>query len=125
MINVQSVYFNLQNCFGALDGTYIKVNVPTVDRPTFKTRSAADSWILRDALARENGLQVLNGYYYLCDAGYPNVEGFRGPYRGQQYHLQEWRGSGNASTNAKEYFNIKHSSTRNVIERAFNVLKGR
>ena len=32
---------------------------------------------------------------------------------------------GNASTTAKEYFNMKHSSTRNVIERAFGVLKGR
>ncbi|KAL0556206.1 hypothetical protein IC582_004716 [Cucumis melo] len=74
----QRVYFNLQNCLGALDGTYIKVNVPAGDRPTFRTRkgeiatnvlgvcdtkgdfvyvlagwegSAADSRILRDALS--------------------------------------------------------------------------
>ncbi|KAA0066980.1 retrotransposon protein [Cucumis melo var. makuwa] len=47
------------------------------------------------------------------------------PDRGQRYHLQEWRGAGNAPTNAKEYFNMKHSSARNVIERAFDVLKGR
>ncbi|KAA0062170.1 retrotransposon protein [Cucumis melo var. makuwa] len=26
-----------ENCFGALDETYIKVNVPAVDRPTFRT----------------------------------------------------------------------------------------
>ncbi|KAA0063791.1 retrotransposon protein [Cucumis melo var. makuwa] len=72
------------NCLGALDGMYIKVNVPAGDRPTFRTRkgeiatnvlgvcdtkgdfvyvlagwegSAADSQILRDALSRENGLQ--------------------------------------------------------------------
>ncbi|KAL0544437.1 hypothetical protein IC582_019552 [Cucumis melo] len=140
------------NCLGALDGTYIKVNVPAGDRPTFRTRkgeiatnvlgvcdtkgdfvyvlagwegSAADSRILRDAISRQNGLQVPKGYYYLCDAGYPNAEGFLAPYRGQRYHLQEWRGAANAPTNAKEYFNMKHSSARNVIERAFGVLKGR
>ncbi|KAA0062787.1 retrotransposon protein [Cucumis melo var. makuwa] len=126
------------------DGTYIKVNVPAGDRPTFRTRkreiatnvmgvcdtkgdfvyvlagwegSAADSQIPRDALSRENGLQVLKGY--------PNEEGFLTPYKGQRYHLQEWRGAANAPTNAKEYFNMKHSSTRNVIEHAFGVLKGR
>ncbi|KAL4032663.1 hypothetical protein IC575_005744 [Cucumis melo] len=76
------------NCLGALDGTYIKVNVPAGDRPTFRTRkgeiatnvlgvcdtkgdfvyvlagwegSAADSRILRDAISRENGLQVPKG----------------------------------------------------------------
>ncbi|KAL4022707.1 hypothetical protein IC575_016451 [Cucumis melo] len=135
----QRVYLNLQNCLGALDGTYIKVNVPAGDRPIFKTRkgeiatnvlgvcdtkgdfvyvlagwegSAADSRILRDALSRENGLQVPK-------------EGFLAPYRGQRYHLQEWRGAANAPTNVKEYFNMKHSSARNVIERAFGVLKGR
>ncbi|KAL4035952.1 hypothetical protein IC575_004666 [Cucumis melo] len=42
-----------------------------------------------------------------------------------RYHLQEWRGARNAPTNAKEYFNMKHSSARNVIEHAFGVLKGR
>ncbi|KAL0541277.1 hypothetical protein IC582_021319 [Cucumis melo] len=132
------------NCIDALDRMYIKVNVPATDRPTFRTLkgeiatnvlglcdtkrdfvyvlagwkgSATDSQILRDALAQENGLQVPKGY--------PNTEGFLGPYRGQWYHLQEWCGVGNAPTNANEYFNMKHSSARNVIERAFGVLKGR
>ncbi|XP_050942585.1 uncharacterized protein LOC127150001 [Cucumis melo] len=76
-----------ENCLGALDGTYIKVNVPA--------RSAADSRILRDALSRPNRLKVPKGYYYLVDAGYPNAEGFLAPYRGQRYHLQEWRGPEN------------------------------
>ncbi|KAA0042481.1 putative nuclease HARBI1 [Cucumis melo var. makuwa] len=49
-------------------------------------------------------------------SGYPNAEGFLASYRGQRYHLQECRGVGNALTNAKVYFNMKHSSTRNVIE---------
>ena len=68
----------MQNCLGALDETYIKVNVPATDRPTFRMRkgniatnvlgvcdvkadfiyvlaswkgSTADSRILQDALA--------------------------------------------------------------------------
>ncbi|KAA0055949.1 retrotransposon protein [Cucumis melo var. makuwa] len=141
-----------ENCLGALDGMYIKVNVLAAYRPTFRTRKgeiatnvlgvcntkgdfvyvlvgwegfAADSRILRDAFARENGLQVPKGYYYLCDAGYPNAKKFLGTYRGQRYHLQEWRSVGHAPTNAKEYFNMKHSSARNVIERPFGVFKGR
>ncbi|KAA0059934.1 retrotransposon protein [Cucumis melo var. makuwa] len=61
----------------------------------------------------------------MCDTGYPKAEGFLGPYRGQRYHLQEWRSAGNAPTNTKEYFNMKHSSARNVIEHTFGVLKGR
>ncbi|XP_008455792.1 protein ALP1-like [Cucumis melo] len=141
-----------ENCLGALDGTYIKVNVSATDRPRYRTRkgevatnvlgacdtkgdfvfvlfgwegSAADSRILRDAISRHNGLKVPKGYYYLCDAGYPNAEGFLAPYRGERYHLSEWRGESNAPTTAREFFNMKHSSARNVIERAFGLLKGR
>ncbi|KAL0539423.1 hypothetical protein IC582_023635 [Cucumis melo] len=141
-----------ENCLGALDGTYIKVNVPASDRARYRTRkgevatnvlgvcdtkgdfvyvlagwegSVADSRILRDALSRPNRLKVPKGYYYLVDAGYPNAEGFLAPYRGQRYHLQEWRGPENAPSTSKEFFNMKHSSARNVIERAFGVLKGR
>ncbi|KAJ9564626.1 hypothetical protein OSB04_000592 [Centaurea solstitialis] len=90
------------SCLGALDGTYVKVKVPAVDRKPYRTRkgeictnvlgvctrdllftyelagwegSAADSRVLRDA--------------YLCDAGYTNGEGFLTPYRGQRYHLND------------------------------------
>ncbi|KAG6470236.1 hypothetical protein ZIOFF_071298 [Zingiber officinale] len=53
--------------------------------------SAADSRVLRDAITRKNGLKVPHGYYYLVDAGYTNCEGFLAPYRGQRYHLNEWK----------------------------------
>lgn len=62
------------------------------------------------------------GYYYLADAGYPNGEGFLAPYRGQRYHLNDWR-EGHQPTSAEEYFNMRHSSARNVIERCFGLLK--
>ena len=68
---------------------------------------------------------VLIDYYYLVDDGYLNAEGFLAPYRGQCYHLQDWHGAENAPSILKEFFNMKHSSARNVIERAFGVLKSR
>ncbi|TXG53527.1 hypothetical protein EZV62_018783 [Acer yangbiense] len=90
-----------KNCLGALDGTYIKVHVPEVDKPRFRSRK---------------------GCYYLMDGGYTNGEGFLAPYRGTRYYLSEWR-DGYTPVNHEEYFNMKHSSARNVIERCFGLLK--
>nr|XP_048326716.1 protein ALP1-like [Ziziphus jujuba var. spinosa] len=74
-----------KNCLGALDGTYIKVKVPEIDKPRYRTRngeiatnvlgvcnpnmefifvlpgwegSASDSRVLRNAISRPNGLKV-------------------------------------------------------------------
>ncbi|XP_008779183.2 uncharacterized protein LOC103698914 [Phoenix dactylifera] len=132
-----------KNFLGALDGTYIKVNLEEVDKPRYRSHkgeiatnvlgvctrdmqfiyvlpgwegSPTDSRVLRDAILRRNGLKVPQGYYYLCDAGYANAEGFLAPYRGQRYHLNEWRQS-QQPTNAHEFFNMKHSRAKNVIER--------
>ncbi|XP_061370576.1 protein ALP1-like [Gastrolobium bilobum] len=139
-----------KNCLGALDGTHIKVNPLQANKPRYRTRkgdiatnvlgvcsqdgqfifvlpgwegSAADSRVLRDAISRPHGLRVPKGYYYLCDAGYMNGEGFLTPYRGQRYHLTEWR-QGPQPRTPQEFFNMKHSSARNVIERCFGMLKG-
>ncbi|KAK9277652.1 hypothetical protein L1049_007198 [Liquidambar formosana] len=53
------------------------------------------------------------------------MHGFLSPYRGERYHLQEYRGRRHQPTNAKDLFNYRHSSLRNVIERCFEVLKKR
>ncbi|TYK07333.1 putative nuclease HARBI1 [Cucumis melo var. makuwa] len=66
------------NFLGALDGTHIKLNVSMSDRPRWEGY-AFDSRVLRDAVSRPTGLKVPKGYYYLCDAGYPNAEGFLAP----------------------------------------------
>ncbi|GJT22796.1 ALP1-like protein [Tanacetum coccineum] len=136
---------------GALDGTYIKCLVPLEEKPRYRTRkgeiatnvlgvcspdmqfifvlpgwegSAADGRVLRDALDRPNGLKVPRPCYYLVDAGYTNGEGFLAPFRGQRYHLNDWR-DGHQPTTPKELYNMKHSSARNVIERCFGILKAR
>ena len=57
------------------------------------------------------------------DAGYTNGPGFLAPYQGTRYHLNEW--TGNNPETYKELFNLRHSVARNVIERAFGLLKKR
>ena len=59
----------------------------------------------------------------MVDSGYCNANGFLAPYRGQRYHLKEF--GGHRPNTAEEYFNMKHSKPRNVIERCFGLLKGR
>ena len=87
--------------------------------------SATDSRVLRDAVTRNNGFKVPLGNYYLADAGYVNGNGFLAPYRGTTYHLREWEHIGHTPTNKEEYFNMKHSQARNIIERCFGILKKR
>ncbi|XVE61496.1 hypothetical protein DITRI_Ditri06bG0045000 [Diplodiscus trichospermus] len=130
-----------KGCVGTLDGTFINVHVPVGDRPRYRNRkgeidvnvlgactrniqfiyvlpswegSAADGRVLRDAIRRQNGLQVR----------YTNSEEFLAPFRGQRYHLNDWR-SGYQPTTVEEIFNKAHVSARNVIERCFGVLKQR
>ncbi|PPD69821.1 hypothetical protein GOBAR_DD33299 [Gossypium barbadense] len=127
-----------KNCLGALDGTHIKIRVPTVDKPRYRTQkgdiatnmlgvctpemkfvyvlpgwegSVADGRVLRDAISRRHGLKVPHGFYYLVDAGYTNCEGFLAPFRGQRYHLNEWR-QGYQPSSPQEFFNMKHASAR-------------
>ncbi|KAL0413824.1 UNVERIFIED_CONTAM: hypothetical protein Sradi_1584100 [Sesamum radiatum] len=141
-----------KECLGALDGTHIKVRVPTSEKGRYRTRkgdivvnvlgvcdksmkfiyvltgwegSAADSRVLRDAVNRPNGLRVPIGNYYLCDNGYTNGDGFLTPYRGVRYHLKEWEHGASSPQNPEELFNLRHSSARNVIERTFGLLKAR
>lgn len=102
--------------------------------------------MLRDALSRDKGLRVPKGTfsklfhfinecnifsfqilcnYYLCDNGYANCDGFLTPYKGVRYHLKEWGTTTEAPKNPQEIFNMRHTRARNVIERAFAVLKMR
>ncbi|KAG6500566.1 hypothetical protein ZIOFF_040414 [Zingiber officinale] len=85
--------------------------------------SAHDGRVLRDAMIRSDGLKVPQGCYYLVDSGYCIADEFLAPFRGQRYHLNEFHGHRPHTT--EEYFNMKHSKVRNVIERCFGLLKGR
>ncbi|KAL4582191.1 hypothetical protein LXL04_006733 [Taraxacum kok-saghyz] len=69
--------------------------------------------------------------YYVVDAGYPNTRGYLAPYKGAtiRYHLPDFQRTQTpalrAPSGAKETFNFRHSSLRNIIERTFGVWKAR
>ncbi|TVU19789.1 hypothetical protein EJB05_35960, partial [Eragrostis curvula] len=139
-----------KDCIGAIDGTHILARVPLRMQAAFRGRkhqptqnvmaavnwdlmftyvlagwegSAHDAHILVDALERDDGLRVPAGNL-IVDAGYACRPGFLPPFRGVRYHLSEYT-SRNNPTNARELFNLRHSSLRVHVERAFGALKGR
>ncbi|KAL8497604.1 hypothetical protein ACS0TY_021078 [Phlomoides rotata] len=63
------------------------------------------------------------GKYYLCDNEYTNSPGFLSPYRSVRYHLSEWAPQSMWSQTYQEHFNMHHTRARNVIERAFDIIK--
>uniref|UniRef100_A0A2N9GSH5 DDE Tnp4 domain-containing protein n=1 Tax=Fagus sylvatica TaxID=28930 RepID=A0A2N9GSH5_FAGSY len=148
--NNRRFYPYFKDCIGVIDGTHIRASVPIEIQGRFRGRkdgttqnvlaaitfdlkfcyvlagwegSAHDSRVLDDALHRSNGLKIPEGKYYLGDAGYGNRIGILSPYRKVRYHLQEF--SDHPPENARELFNLRHSSLRTTIERGFGVLKKR
>ncbi|WVZ79750.1 hypothetical protein U9M48_027293, partial [Paspalum notatum var. saurae] len=63
-----------------------------------------------------------NWKYYNVDARYPNCRGYLAPYKGERYHVPDWR-RGHAPSGEQEMFNHSHSSIRNAVEHAFGVWK--
>ncbi|GMI70700.1 hypothetical protein HRI_000739300 [Hibiscus trionum] len=148
LLRVLETRYNLQ---GAIDGTHIHVilppneQIPYIGRKGVPTQNVMavcdfnmcftfvvagwegtthDTRIFLDAI-RDSRLKFPhppNGKYYLVDFGYPQMKGFLGPYRGQRYHLPDFR-RGRHVSGKEEIFNHSHSSLRSVIERTFGVLK--
>ena len=114
--------------------------------------SAHDARILADALEKDDVLRVpqgisiwLNlpaivlyvlvqssnfsplsfclGKFFLVDVEYAVRPRFLPPYRGTRYHLREY--GVRSPQNPRELFNLRHSSLRVTVERAFGALKNR
>uniref|UniRef100_A0A6N2MWC7 Uncharacterized protein n=1 Tax=Salix viminalis TaxID=40686 RepID=A0A6N2MWC7_SALVM len=144
---------HFKNCIGAIDGTHVratispKLQIPFIGRKGEPTQnimaacsfdmqftfvwarwegSAHDTRIFLEAIDSTSikFSKPPEGKYYLVDAGYPNEYGYLGPYRGERYHLEDFRRLGEPS-GRREVFNRAHSSLRNVIEWTFGVWKQR
>ncbi|XP_062080978.1 uncharacterized protein LOC133785779 [Humulus lupulus] len=121
---------HFKNCIGAIDGVHVNAIIPPEDQVPFVGRkgiptqnvmaicnfdmqfiyayagwegSAHDTRIfyttLRDSTS--NFPKPPQGKYYLVDAGYPQITGFLGPYKGQRYHLPQFQ-RGSKPTGYKE-----------------------
>ncbi|KAL4556017.1 hypothetical protein LXL04_038652 [Taraxacum kok-saghyz] len=95
--------------------------------------TAHDTRIFNEALERSelHFPRPMGEKYYVVDAGYPNTRGYLAPYKGAtiRYHLPDFQRANTpalrAPSGAKETFNFRHSSLRNIIERTFGVWKAR
>ncbi|KAL6522025.1 hypothetical protein OROMI_031902 [Orobanche minor] len=138
---------------GALDGTLVHAIVPIGQQARYRGRGrgecyqnilgiydfnmiftfvwagwegvAHDSRILAEvALDPDFGFPIPPpNKYYLCDAAYTNTRGYLTPYRNPRYWLADFRRQ--RALSKEEKFNHAHARLRNVIERAYDVLKAR
>ncbi|KAK1610468.1 hypothetical protein QYE76_034141 [Lolium multiflorum] len=140
-----------EDCIGAIDGTHVTTKVLRSMSATFRGRkhytrqnvlsavdfdmrftdvlagwegSAHDASILADNLSRPDGLQTPEGKLYLGDARYACRPDILPPFKKTRYRLNEFS-LRHRPQNAKELFNLRHSSLRVTIERAFAALKNR
>ncbi|KAK3198700.1 hypothetical protein Dsin_022115 [Dipteronia sinensis] len=136
----------IKKCIGAIDGTHVAAWPPARKQTSYCGRKvvisqnvmcacnfdkmftfvytgwediANDSRVFVDVLRREEN------QFPFPNEGYSNMSGFLAPYRGERYHLRDYRGSTRAPRGPTELFTYIHSSLRNVIERYFSVLKAR
>ncbi|KAI8571012.1 hypothetical protein RHMOL_Rhmol01G0083500 [Rhododendron molle] len=143
-----------KDCIGAIDGTHIDAKVPAREQIPYRGRHKTTSqnvmaacsfdmrftYVLSGWEGTANDSRVLFecandptmefpmaplGKYYVVDSGYQNMPGFLTPYKGERYHLSLFRGRRRLPTKEEEWFNYRHSSLRNVIERCFGALKAR
>nr|XP_020187954.1 protein ALP1-like [Aegilops tauschii subsp. strangulata] len=144
-------YPYFKDCIGAIDGTHVTARVPRSQSAAYRGRkhytsqnvlaavdfdlrftyvlagwegSAHDANILTDSMSRPDGINIPDGKFYLGDAGYACRPGILSPFRKTRYHLNEFSGR-NCPRTAQELFNLRHSSLRVTVERAFGALKNR
>ena len=137
---------------GALDGSHFDVRPPSDGAKPFRNRkgayttnvlvvcdlsgrllfvlpgwegSANDMKVFNNALVQKpSGFGIPQGWYYLADAGYSCSSRLLVPYRGVRYHLQESARAGLRPATPEELYNLRHSQTRIIVEKAIGRLKG-
>ncbi|KAH0650422.1 hypothetical protein KY284_030334 [Solanum tuberosum] len=100
-----------QGCLGALDGTYIPIRVPILHKPRYRTRNGEIATNVLGVCDRN-----LNFTYVL-----PGWEGSAVDGRVLRDAIVRRNG---LIIHKEELFNMRHARARNVIERAFDLLKG-
>ncbi|XP_074354828.1 uncharacterized protein LOC141693585 [Apium graveolens] len=138
---------------GALDGTLVHAIIPTDQQARYRGGGRGDCyqnvlvvcdfnmiftfiWAGWEGVAHDSRiltevtLDPYSGFpvpspnkYYLYDAAYTNTRGYLTPYRNTRYWLADFRRQ--RALSKEEKFNHAHAKLRNVIERAYGVLRAR
>nr|XP_020165190.1 putative nuclease HARBI1 [Aegilops tauschii subsp. strangulata] len=144
-------YPYFKDCIEAIDGTHVTARVPRSQSAAYRGRkhytsqnvlaavdfdlgftyvlagwegSAHEANILTDSMSRPDGINIPDGKFYLGDAGYACRPGVLPSFRKTRYHLNEFSGR-NFPRTPQELLNLRHSSLRVTVERAFGALKNR
>ncbi|XP_059664054.1 uncharacterized protein LOC132309797 [Cornus florida] len=117
---------HFKDCIGIIDGTHIAAvipenkKVPYIGRKGYCTQNVMAvcdfNMLFTFAWGGWEGPEV--------DGGYPNMKGYLASYKGERYHLPEFR-RGSQPRGPHEFFNHAHSSLRTIIERTFGVWKAK
>lgn len=137
------LYPFFKDCIGAVDGSHYESCPPGHLTEVFRNRkgvvttnvmaavdfqgrfihilagwegSAHDWKVYMDSVRR--GFVIPEGKYLLADAGYNCSHRLLTPYRGIRYHLQESARHGLRPTTPEELYNLRHSQTRIIVEKA-------
>ncbi|GAV71724.1 LOW QUALITY PROTEIN: DDE_4 domain-containing protein, partial [Cephalotus follicularis] len=147
------LYIYIYGAVGALDGTLVHAIISSSQQTVYRGRGkgkcyqnvlgicdfnmiftfvyagwegvAHDSRVLTEVMAAPSNNFPFPppSKYYLCDAAYTNTRGFMAPYRNVRYWLGDFRRR--RAMTKEEKFNHAHAKLRNVIKRAYGVLKAR
>nr|QAA91981.1 transposase [Phalaenopsis equestris] len=141
-----------KNCIGAIDGTHVNARLSSEERVAYIGRcgsptqnvmvacdfnmcftfvmagwkgSARDSRVFKFATRnlRQGFPYLPQGKYYLVDVGYSLQRGYLKLYPDTKYHIPDFERSSGVARGKKEIFNKRHSSLREVTERAFGLWK--
>ncbi|PPD99267.1 hypothetical protein GOBAR_DD03700 [Gossypium barbadense] len=108
-----------KNCLGTLDGIHIKIRVPTVNKPRYQTRKGGIATnILGVCTPDMQFVYVLLGWEGSVVDGRVLRDAIS-----RRHGLKVPHGKGYQPSTPEEFFNMKHASARNVIERCFGLLK--
>ncbi|XP_035540302.1 uncharacterized protein LOC118344256 [Juglans regia] len=121
-------YPRFEKCLGAMDGTMINARAPSRLSNAYRNHHgqiAQNVLCLCDFNMKFTYVYIgWEGYYYLVDSAFPCIEKFMPPYPRERYHRSDHY-SGRQFRGYKDYFNFRHSSLRNIIERTFALLNNR
>ncbi|KAK2454169.1 hypothetical protein QL285_001760 [Trifolium repens] len=133
-----------EGCIGAIDGTHIPAIVPTKDQIRYIGRkgyptqnvmlvcnfdmlitfvvvgwpgTAHDTRILSSVIEEMKSVfpHPPEGKYYLVDAGYPNMKGYLSPYKGERYHIPDFRDGSQAQGIREEKIIVATTALHNFI----------